>query len=735
MGWNTAVDGTGSGFTEATTVSADITVYAQWTAMSPGSHTVTFRLNDGTESVYAVKTVTPPATTITDFPTAPVRSGYTFASWNIAANGSGSGFTATTTVSADIIVYAQWNAYSYTVTFDNNGGDTEADPAIKTVASPETTIDTLPTQPARSGYNFSGWYAEPDGGGNEFTATTAVTGNITVYAKWSGETYTVTFRSGYGTNDTLYTKVVLYPATTIDALPAQPARNGYNFDNWHTEPDGGGNEFTATTAVTDNITVYAKWTEVPPASSTVAFKMNDGTVADWAEKTVSSGATIGQENFPTNPARAGYTFVSWNIAANGSGTGFTAATVISGNITVYAQWTAIIYTIVYNLNGGTNNATNPGTYTVESPAITLVAPNRMGGYTFDGWYDNAGFNGDTAITIPMGNMGDKAFYARWIGDTYTVTFMTNDGTEAVHETRTVTVPTTTVTNVPVGPTRNGYTFGGWNIQADGKGSIFTSSTLVNDNVRVYAQWIGNTYTVRFESNYATDDTETLYTREVTVPATTINGAVFPAVPVRSGYTFAEWNTASIGSGNNFTALTTVDADITVYARWTAIVYDITYYLNNGTNNAANLPSYTIESPAITLADPIRAGYAFGGWHDNAGFTGTAVATISAGSMGHKTFYAKWIPEFDITLNLGDAGDGVFSPDTFSISKPSENRTISVSGMGYTNPRWFVDGTLAGTGMNISISATNYNIGGHNLTLIITKNGISWSKEITFTVAN
>jgi len=73
---------------------------------------------------------------------------------------------------------------TYTITFDKNGGDTEANPKTRTVTSPATTVGTLPTPPTRAGYAFDGWYRAANGSGPAFTGSTRVTGNITVYAKW-----------------------------------------------------------------------------------------------------------------------------------------------------------------------------------------------------------------------------------------------------------------------------------------------------------------------------------------------------------------------------------------------------------------------------------------------------------------------------------------------------------------------------------------------------------------------
>jgi uncharacterized repeat protein (TIGR02543 family) len=177
--------GAGDAFNASTTVSASITVYAQWTPDLPGSYTVTFALNDGTPNVHAIKTVTGPATTIDALPDPPNRTGYDFGGWNTADDGQGTPFDASTTVTASITVFAKWNTYSDTVTFDKNGGDTEASPPTKTVDSPATHLDALPNPPGWSGYKFTGWNTDMGGTGTAFNASTTVTSSIKVYAQWT----------------------------------------------------------------------------------------------------------------------------------------------------------------------------------------------------------------------------------------------------------------------------------------------------------------------------------------------------------------------------------------------------------------------------------------------------------------------------------------------------------------------------------------------------------------------
>ena len=119
------------------------------------------------------------------------------------------GKTYTFTMPAEAVTVAvELEVILYTVTFDKNGGDTEADPLTMTVEH-GSTVGTLPIEPTREGYVFAGWNTEADGTGAEFDADTVVTSDITVYAQWgipvSGVSLnkTVLFLQGITTEETL----------------------------------------------------------------------------------------------------------------------------------------------------------------------------------------------------------------------------------------------------------------------------------------------------------------------------------------------------------------------------------------------------------------------------------------------------------------------------------------------------------------------------------------------------
>jgi uncharacterized protein (TIGR02145 family)/uncharacterized repeat protein (TIGR02543 family) len=113
------------------------------------------------------------------------KNGYKCVGWNTSADGKGTSYTGGSTFkmgSVNVVLYANWIAV-YTVTFDGQGATTEASPATKNFTA-SSTVGTLPTAPDKTSYIFAGWYTGKNGSGTPFTASTVVSANTTVYAKW-----------------------------------------------------------------------------------------------------------------------------------------------------------------------------------------------------------------------------------------------------------------------------------------------------------------------------------------------------------------------------------------------------------------------------------------------------------------------------------------------------------------------------------------------------------------------
>jgi uncharacterized repeat protein (TIGR02543 family) len=174
------------------------TLYAQWTARN---YTVSFNLNTGTGTAPKVITVTYDGTYTSLPENSGSKTGYTFTGWYNAANG-GSNISKESIVNtaSNHILYAQWQANTYQVVFDANGGS-------GTMANQSCTYDEFQSLSAngfeKTGHSFSGWNTMSNGNGTSYEDTEEVTnlateGSITLYAKWTVKQYTISFDSNGG---------------------------------------------------------------------------------------------------------------------------------------------------------------------------------------------------------------------------------------------------------------------------------------------------------------------------------------------------------------------------------------------------------------------------------------------------------------------------------------------------------------------------------------------------------
>jgi uncharacterized repeat protein (TIGR02543 family) len=478
---------TGTGFgtvtVKATANDASATEATCVITIAPMVYTVTFDSNGGdTEASPQIKNVAE-GSTIDSLPNEPAMTGHTFEGWNTQSDGLGSSFTAVSLVTGDMTVYALWKPVTYTVTFDKNGGDTEASP-FQMNADYGTTLSSLSAEPTKTGHTFEGWNTQSDGLGAAFTTSTIVTDNITVYAVWSPVTYTVTFDKNGGNTDASPSEMSADYGTTLGSLPAEPTKTGHTFEGWNTQSNGLGTTFADSTVITGDITVYAVW---EPVTYKVTFDKNGGdTGASPSEMSADYGTTLG--SLPAEPTKPGHTFEGWNTQSNSLGTVFTASTVVTDNVTVYAMWELATYTVIFDKNGGDTDATPTSKTAVYGTSVDSLPgePTRIG-HTFEGW--NLQANGlGTAFTASTAISEDITVYAVWSPVTYTVTFDKNGGdTEASPTSKTADYGTS-IDSLPAEPSKEDYTFEGWNTQADGLGTAFSASTIVTGDVTVYAVW-------------------------------------------------------------------------------------------------------------------------------------------------------------------------------------------------------------------------------------------------------
>jgi len=164
---------------------------------------------------------------------------------------------------------------SYTVTYNANGGTSGTQTAESVVTNGHPTIPAG-TTPSKTGYTFVGWATANNAATADFTTSYTITDNITVYAVWNANTYTVTYDANSGTRGTQTTEIVEYGGHPTIPAATTPSKTGRVFAGWATTDNAATADFTTSFTITDNITVYAVWTmRVFPAGAFLYFDSSD----------------------------------------------------------------------------------------------------------------------------------------------------------------------------------------------------------------------------------------------------------------------------------------------------------------------------------------------------------------------------------------------------------------------------------------------------------------------------
>ena len=277
--------------------------------------------------------------------------------------------------------------------------------------------------------------------------------------------------------------------------------------------------------------------------------------------------------------------------------------------------------------------------------------------------------------------------------------------------------------------KTGYTFAGWNTQANGAGTTYTQSqtfTMGAANVTLYAKWTANNYTVTYNGNGSTGGSAPIDSTNYQIGQTvTVLGT---GTLVKTGYTFAGWNTQASGAGTTYTQSQTFTmgaANVTLYAKWTANNYTVTYNGNGSTGGSAPIDStnYQIGQTVTVLGTGtlVKTGYTFAGWNTQASGAGTTYTQSQTFTMGaaNVTLYAKWTanPTFTVTYDGNGADGGVVPIDSANYE---QGATVTVSGntgtlvkTGYSFAGWNTQADGFGTTYTQSQTFT---MGAANVTL-------------------
>ncbi len=351
-------------------------------------------------------------------------AGYKFAGWYEGSTKVSSDASYTFDMpSKDYTLVAKFTVIQYTITYDlvgENLATGKTNPVVYTVETESFTLNN----PIKEGYTFAGWTGS-NGKNPETTVTIAKgsTGNKTYTANWNINKYTLSINpngGSYNESTTISTFEQNYETTrTIEV----PTREGYTFAGWTLTGKG---KITTNTPIATMEQVYT-------------YGAGDGTlIANWSineytlTRKAETGGTVsgssGNLDYGTSctiiaTPSAGYNFAGWyegstRVSADASYT----FNMPAKNYTLVAKFTAIQYTITYDLAGGSlaEGITNKEEYTVETESFTLNNPSKVG-YTFIGWTGSNGTTANKTVTIAKGSTGNKTYTANWSKNSYTLT--------------------------------------------------------------------------------------------------------------------------------------------------------------------------------------------------------------------------------------------------------------------------------------------------------------------------
>ena len=539
----------------------------------------------------------------------------------------------------------------------------------------EQTYLSAPEAPSKTGYTFNGWYAYnlPDSS-EGFNPSSAVIGttaatfpyrldeNVIFYAIFTPNVYTATFDVNGGKPLASETQNVTYDTPFI---PAAAKRDGYTFVGWK-DDDGNVFKSLAQWKYDYPVTLTAQWSL---NTYEIIYNLNGGT----NNKNNPATYTIESDTVTlVTPARMAYSFAGWFADRDFTDEITEIAAGSFGNKTVYAKWTPVVYDIIYELDGGTNDENNPTTYTVETPTIEFFAPSKTG-YTFNGWYAEKDFSGDSVTELPQGSYGDIILYAKWTANKYTITYLDTklitDATDATTVNSSSSCLSVTTENEPTSI----YAIVGEN----GKHAVYYANsdlfdrffiTIVNlstgktlkgrttcssssyNKVEFYAS-AGDVIEIIIEKNNSSSDVRIYFegftVRTFAAALVYSKGDTFVQSVTydknydlinyeRTGYAKTGWFNGDEKFDGGIWNLTD---DVTLYADWQIVTYNITYVLNGGETIGENPTEYTIESQDITLADPTGK-HTFTGWYKDEALK-EKITVITNRSFGDITLYADW----------------------------------------------------------------------------------------------
>lgn len=588
-----------------------------------------------------------------------IRKGYSFTGWKTSSSSSTD--YAFSALFSDTTVYAGWSANSYTIHFAGNGatGGSTASMSMRYDETRNLTRNGF----AYTGKTFAGWNTQPGGGGTSYSDGQSVKnlvesngGEITLYAQWGTNVYTVTFMDGK-TGGKISTATANYGSSVTP--PSYPSHTGYTPTGWD----------KSTANITQNMTVTVNYR---PNRYTIRFDGNatgiSGSMSDMQMEYDKA------KNLTANAfSLSGHSWLNWNTAAAGNAKSYTNGQSVKnlteadgGVVTLYAQWSTNAYTVTF-VDGHTGR--NISNVSVDyGGSVTPPAYPTHPGYTPTGW-DKSTTN-VTQNMIVTANYRPNVYRIHFDGNATGVTGNMTDMDMEYDKAKNLTTNAYAL---------DGHSWLSWNTAANGSGKTYSNGQSVKNltetdggTVTLYAQWSTNAYTVTFVDGH---DGKTIKQESVNYGGT----ATAPDAPEHEGYTSTQWDKR----------FDNVTSNITVTLEYIANEYTINFDGNGATSGSMQpLQMQYDKEKNLTANEFAREGYTWTGWNTEAGGNGTgytdkqAVRNLTSENNGSVTLYAQWTPiayRIQFNKNLTDAtGETASMKMTFGVAK---NLTTN----GFTSP--------------------------------------------------
>ena len=610
----------------STKITKDIVLYAVYEI---NRYTVTY-INDGVE--YHKETLEY-GSVIIDVQD-PEKEGYTFKGWYDINDEK---VNHPITVTKNITLYSKYEINTYTISYYNEGVKYIED---KKINYGENALKPN-TDPSKIGYTFKYWALEENG--EEYEFNTKITKDITLYAVYEINRYTVTY-----INDGVeYHKETLEYGSVITNIQ-DPEKEGYTFKGWYDIND---EKVNHPITVTEDITLNSKY-EIN--TYTVSFYHNNEKYVEDQKVNYGESAVKPSED----PTKEDYNFSGWVIKGTQNKYDFTSR--VTRNVDLESSFTAKpTYTVTFKIGNEVILTEN----VIEGHKVTSKEAPYKKGYLFDKWYSDEGLTIENNFDEKI--IGNKIIYGKYNENKHTVTYMNE---KEVYYTEKV-LDRFTAKGPSENPSKEGYTF---KYFSKDKKVEFDYNTEITEDTTLYAVYEINTYTVTYinegseyhkeELTYKSkhekieDPFKTGYTfigwyneneekveypitvtkditlhskyeinkytvifndeNRITTKEVNYNNKVEPVINQgKEGYTFKYWSTEENGEEYNFNTLVTEDT--TLYAVYEINTYTVTFknydgsILQEETLNYGSTPTYKGNVP--TREKTKEYTYTFKGW--------------------------------------------------------------------------------------------------------------------------